>query len=422
MRAFEESLQRVIARHSRRAISKRTSRSISPDPCITIGIATIKIVTEEHIQALAFRWFESAPQVVERLDPIGRDVTDLLPFAHFLNGVADRALRTGTPMRIWVPHEVTLEALDVLGHRYANNQSATDEIRRMGQICRIIAHEARIPGQQLVANAAALLKDHCVTGLAPIEEGHLDAILAWLDPAVSDPLTEARNRIRLPASGILPNTPDHPIDDRIDRLRKEAKAASGTRRHTLDGEIRSILRQWVTREWELLTMGRRGFQSLSLPASGLDDLVSASWKRFEHDLQNGFYPARAPHRLVIELSTLEASKDKADIVALENDPTLREQASRAGGVVHGTVVQVDQRRPKFNPCHIHVETDQNVIRLRQDDKVKVVGNSVKGVVRGLGATASGGTRISIEITSGVRQTEVLRTGSSWSFFGTRSVS
>jgi hypothetical protein len=57
-----------------------------------------------------------------------------------------------------------------------------------------------------------------------------------------------------------------------------------------------------------------------------------------------------------------------------------------------------------------VETDQNVIRLRQDDKVKVVGNSVKGVVRGLGATASGGTRISIEITSGVRQTEVLRTG------------
>src|SRR5690606_20121360 len=130
-----------------------------------------------------------------------------------------------------------------------------DEIRRMGQICRIIAHEARIPGQQLVANAAALLKDHCVTGLAPIEEGHLDAILAWLDPAVSDPLTEARNRIRLPASGILPNTPDHPIDDRIDRLRKEAKAASGTRRHTLEGEIRSILSQWVTREWALLTMG-----------------------------------------------------------------------------------------------------------------------------------------------------------------------
>lgn len=410
MSAFEESLQRVIARHSRRAISKRTSSSISPDPAIAIGIATIKIVTEEHIQAVAFGSFDTAPQVVERLDPIGRDVTDLLPFAHFLNGVADRALQTGTPMRIWVPHEVTLEALDVLGHRYANNQSATDEIRRMGQICRIIAHEARIPGQQLVANAAALLKDHCVTGLAPIEEGHLDAILAWLDPAVSDPLTEARNRIRLPASGILPNTPDHPIDDRVDRLRKEAKAASGTRRHTLEGEIRSILSQWVTREWALLTMGRRGFQSLGLPASGLDDLVSVSWKRVEHDLQNGFYPARAPHRLVIELSTLEASKDKADIVALENDPTLREQASRAGGVVHGNVVQVDQQRPKFNPCHIHVESDQNVIRLRQDDKVKVVGSSVKGVVRRIRSTATGGTRISIEITSGVRQTAVLRTG------------
>jgi len=410
MSAFEESLQRVVARHSRRAIAKRTSSSIAPDPEITIGIATIKIMTEEHIQAVAFGSLDSSPQVVERLDPIGRDVSDLLPFAHFLNDVADRSLRTGTSMRVWVPHEVTLEALDVLGHRYANNQSAPDEIRRMGQICRIIAHEARIPGQQLIANAAALLQDHCVTGLAPIEEGHLDAILAWLDPVVSDPLTEARDRIRLPASGILPNTPEHPIDDRIDRLRKEAKAASGARRHALNGQIRSILRQWVMREWELLTTGRSGFQSLGLPAGGLEDLVSASKKRVEYDLENGFYPARAPHRLVIELSTLESSKDRAETVALENDSTLREQAARAGGIVQGTIVQVDQPRPKFNPCHVHVETDQNVIRLRQDDKVKIVGNSVKGVVRGLRATPSGGTRVLIEITSGVRQTHVLSAG------------
>lgn len=269
MSAFEESLQRVVARHARRAIAKRTSSSLSPDSEITVGIATIKIVTEEHIQAVAFGSFEADPQVVERLDPIGRDVTDLLPFANFLNEVADRSLATGSAMRIWVPHEVTLEALDVLGHRYANNQSAPAEVRRMGQICRIIAHEARIPGQQLIANATALLQVHCITGLAPIEERHLDAILAWLDSAVIDPLTEARNRIRLPASGILPNTPDHPIDDRIDRLRNEAKAASGARRRTLEAQIRSTLRDWVLREWDRLTRGRRGFLSLGLQIEGM---------------------------------------------------------------------------------------------------------------------------------------------------------
>lgn len=410
MNAFEDTLSRVVARHTGRALATRTSSGLSPDPAITIGIATIKIVTEEHIQAIAFGTLDRDPQVVVRLDPIGRDVGDLRPFADFLNATADRALATASAMRVWLPHGVTLEALDVLGHRYWRNENAPDEIRRMGETCRIIAREAMIPGQQLVADAAALLQDHCITGMAPIEEGHLDAILAWFDPAVTDPLAESRERIRLPASGILPNTPDHPIDDRVDRLRKEAKNATGARRHALQAQIADVLRHWILREWTLLVEGRRAFLALGLPATGLGSLVEDSAKRVEYDLQNGFYPARAPHRLASELGTLEAGRDKAELAALENDPALREQAMRAGGVVVGTVTTVRQPRRNFKPCDIEVESDQNVIRLRLDDKIKIVGCGVKGVVRGLGTTAAGGTRISIEITDGVRQTGVLSVG------------
>lgn len=410
MNAFEDTLNRVVARHAGRAVVTRTSSGMSPDPAITIGIATIKIVTEEHIQAIAFGALDEDPQVVVRLDPIGRDVADLRPFAEFLNAAVDRAVSTNNPMRIWIPHEVALEALDVLGHRYSNNPAATAEIQRMGQTCRIIAREATIPGQQLVADATALLQEHCVTGMAPIEEGHLEAILAWLDPTVTEPLLESRERIRLPASGILPNTPDFPIDDRIDRLRKEAKNANGARRHALNAQITDTLRHWVLREWRLLVEGRRAFLGLGLSATGLGSLVEDSSKRVQYDLQNGFYPARAPHRLAAELGTLEAGRDKAELIALENDPALREEATRAGGVVRGTITSVHQPRRSFKPCDIDVESGQNVIRFRLDDKIKIAGTTVKGVIRGIGRTSVGGTLISIEITEGVRQTGTLSVG------------
>ncbi|CAN7515933.1 hypothetical protein [Mesorhizobium caraganae] len=410
MSAFEDSLHRVLARTGRRALAVRTSSSLSHDPDVTIGIATIKIVTEEQIQAIAYGPIGAEPTAIVRLNPIGRDVTDLLPFARFLEDAVQRAVATNSPVRVWLPHAVTLEALDVLGHRYWRNQNAPAEIVRMGEICRIIAHEAMIPGQQVVADATAQLQSHVVTGMAPIEEGHLDAILAWMDPAVRDPLVEARDRIRLPASGILPNTPDHPFDDRVDKLRKEAKSASGARRARIESEIDAILQHWVLREWRLMVEGRQAFLGLGLPATGLEDLVSVSTKRVADALANGFFPARQPDRLAAQLGEMEAGQEKSELIALEHDPLLREQAIRAGGVVVGSVVAVHQVRPGQKPCTIDVQSDQAVIRFRLDDKVRVVGTNIEGVVRALGATTTGGTLVTLEIQVGVRTRVVLTVG------------
>lgn len=85
MNAFDDTLHRVLARHRAHSIPFRTSSSLSPDPNVTIGIATIAIVTEEQIQAIALGPPDGEPEVVVRLDPIGRDVSDLLPFASFVD-------------------------------------------------------------------------------------------------------------------------------------------------------------------------------------------------------------------------------------------------------------------------------------------------------------------------------------------------
>jgi hypothetical protein len=410
MNAFDDSLQRALARVGGRALPIRASSSLSNEPDVVIGVATIKIVTEEQIQAIAYGPIGTTPTAIVRLNPIGRDVSDLVPFADFLDAQVQRAIAANSALRIWLPHKASLEALDVLGHRYWRNRTAPAEVVRMGEICRIIAYEATIPGQQLVADATALLQGHVITGMAPIEEGHLHAILAWMDPTIVNPLVEARDRIRLPASGILSNTPDHPDDDVIDKLRKELKSAKGRRRAHLEAEIDRILRHAVLREWRLMTEGRRAFLGLGLPATGLEDLVKLSSKRVGDAVANGFFPARQPDKLAAQLGEMEAGQEIANLVALEHDPLLREQAIRAGAVVVGRVGAVRQVQPGRMPCSIVVESDQGVIRFRLDDKIKVIGTNVAGVVRALGSTPTGGTLVTVEITNGVRTRGALTVG------------
>jgi hypothetical protein len=97
MNAFDNAILRALARNRRRAIVHRRSSGISADPVVTIGIATIKIVTEEQIQAIAFGEIGAEPEVIVRLDPIGRDITDLRPFAAFLGRVIGDGSAAGSP-------------------------------------------------------------------------------------------------------------------------------------------------------------------------------------------------------------------------------------------------------------------------------------------------------------------------------------
>jgi len=402
MNVVQEVASRAVARELGRAITVRQSSSVAPDPACTIGVTTVKIVTEEQVQAIAFGLIDAPPNIVLRLDPLGRDASDLLPFAEFTAQIRDRVLTREEPLRVWVPHEAALECIDVLGHRYATNTNASDELRDMGAFCRIAADEATFPGQQLVVNAAATLREHVVTGMAPMEEYHLGSILAWLEVGRTDALAEARRRARVPASGVLPNTPDRPLDDRVEFLRRRAKHGSPAAAAAARAEIEAILREVVHREWDLLVAARRAFWDLPLTAQGLDKLFSTSQARVRYGLENGFYPAVSPERIAARLGEMEAGRAVAEHVDVEYDATIRAQARRSGTVVAGQIVAVDHPRPKFKPCRVEVESIQTAVRVRRDDKVKIVGEKVSFIVREIAATPSGGTRLRLEVDAGVR--------------------
>ena len=124
-------------------------------------------------------------------------------------------------LRLWVPHKKTVEMLGVLGRRYERNQSASAMLREAARICRIFAAEATYDGQQVTVVAQDVLLRHAVTGQMPVEDLHPDAILAWVAPVSGrDPAEVANERARIPASGLLPNTPDQPDDNEIELLRR----------------------------------------------------------------------------------------------------------------------------------------------------------------------------------------------------------
>jgi hypothetical protein len=148
------------------------------------GIAPIRVVAEERVQAIAFGLTNGSPSVAINWYPLGRETTCLEPFAHALDEYLRRSLTEGRVPRVWLPHRAALQMLGLLGPRYRRNTHASDAVRRMGWQCAEFAEEATFAGQQVVAVAADLLRElssfmdvfphkiKVIYGAAPIQAHH----------------------------------------------------------------------------------------------------------------------------------------------------------------------------------------------------------------------------------------------------------
>src|SRR5262245_3625651 len=148
-----DALARALAYGQGRAYPVRTTSALSRDPTRCFGIAPLKVVSEEHVQAVAFGDMGGQPRVIVRWTPLGRDPGDLEPFADALDTYLGWSRQAGEPPRVWVPYPAALALLELLGHRYRTNSRASVTLRRMGWQCRVLTDEARYAGQQVVVVA-----------------------------------------------------------------------------------------------------------------------------------------------------------------------------------------------------------------------------------------------------------------------------
>src|SRR6476620_9175079 len=102
-------LARLTAWGRRYGVLIRSTSSIAPDPQTTFGIAIIKLVGEQRIQAVAFGTMErgEAPSVCLSTNPLDRDVSYLEPFAEALCKYVRDMLGQGLLPRVWIGTEAS---------------------------------------------------------------------------------------------------------------------------------------------------------------------------------------------------------------------------------------------------------------------------------------------------------------------------
>ncbi len=408
MTGYAEVLARALALERAHAVAVREHCTISADPHAVFGIAPVKLVSEEAVQAIAFGTLGTEPQYVVRWNPLSRESGELEPFAAALDRYLTQAVQDDGLPRVWVPHRAALTMVDLLGFRYRTNREANEALRRMGWQCRALAEEAAYAGQQVVAIGGDLLRDHVVTGQLPIKDHHLDALLAWLeDVGGVDPGVEADRRALVPAAAML----ERAADDRVEHLRKIAKAG-GRPGHIARREIERLLREGALHEWDLLVRARAAFWSLGLPVmSGIQALVKPSRDRISFSLASDLSPASTPHGLSRLLDRHEAAAELAEASIVLGDRSVRELARQRGRALNAHVTWIDQPTPNRHPCTIHTRTDQPVLRVRQGTTLQTIGGTLVARVAMIGEDPAGGRVLELIVEKGVRASVLPAVGS-----------
>jgi len=401
MAADLDLVARVLARKRGRAVCVRETFYLSPDPSPVFAVAPIRVVAEEVVQAVAYGTPESSPEVLTRWNPLAREADELLPFARALDAYLKDAVRRKTTPRIWLPHRAALAVIEMLGYRYRTNRQASEGIRLLGGQCAALVAETRRPGQQVVAVAGDLLRTHVATGQSPAKDFHLRALLEWIDPLPGvDPAVAADQAAIQPAAAMLMRH----YDDEVEGLRPVAKKA-GTEGEAARKRIEEILWEGALQEWALLESARGTYW-------GLDLLELRGWVP-EDDawvfsrIAEGRYwrPTRADG-----LSAALLDEEHAAEVLLDReiryDRLLREKARLAGRAMYCTVLKVDQPKSGCHPCHVRLETDQEVLRIRRGTALSSLDGSVEIRVEQLEHEPGKATLITAQVTKGVRRSSV----------------
>lgn len=401
---FDLLAGRLWSRRLGRALPVRSTYSVAPDPPETFGIAFIRVAGEERVQAVAYGLMGACPSVITICNPLARGAHELEPFARALDEYLMGCYTRKRLPRVWLAHPAALTVLDLLGYRYQSNRHASEELRTMGRQCRALCEEAIFPGQQVLAVASMLLTEHIVTGQSTVEDQHLGAVLAWVDPPQGhDPATESQRRSLVPAAALL----DQGRDKKVERLRRLArKCESRSELESTNGQIHALLEEGVAQEWSLLEEARTAFWRLGLapaPPSYTERLVEASRDRLRYFLSFGANQPSRPHSLARRLDTYEYLAALVEERDACSDALVRERMRKAGRVIAVRVESVDQPGPGRNPCTLTLTTDQHVQRVRPGTVLKSADGRIRGRVVTLAQSGEGQRHIIFRLLEGVRK-------------------
>lgn len=275
---------------------------------------------------------------------------------------------TSEPLRqLWMPGHTHVEMLQFLAAAYARstwNREGIETLRAVGNLANSLFIESQRPGQQTVITATEALKRSFVFPAAPIRQGHLGHLLAWLGTNSS---RDARFEAALEAEKRSVSTVVNPDVERTmlqPRLEKWRDARTRSDHETMvreRTELCRVLEVELSRRWQLT---RRAIDILRedprLPNPGLSRLAEESkqqmWMNWGNKVTNeaNGSPASWPNVFTDHLPRIAAAafhgriaqEETAQNHLLHGDKELqREELARGHGFVC-VVDAVDTTDPK----------------------------------------------------------------------------
>ncbi|CAM5547407.1 hypothetical protein [Streptomyces atroolivaceus] len=299
-----------------------------------------------------------------------------------------------------VPSRAGIDFVRLLGRSMRFRRTAEDDpdtpypaparVPLLGRWMTHYGERARVPGSSLLLAATDLLNRHWATGQSSLEDQHLGALLAWVDPPDGEPGAAAALRAELERDrdGQLVCPPAGPATDpafdnrllapaieRYDRARAALAAAedaldADTRLGELSGaerEIRSLLAGVLLPTWDAVWRGIDLLRELPEGTRAEDRWTRDRWSFTAHrDRVRAGEPPQ-PRRddavtAAQKLAARETAQAQLDAQEALDDPLVLAGRRLAGEAFIGEVTEVEMaysesKRPSPRPL-VTVRTDE----------------------------------------------------------------
>ncbi|WP_411102104.1 hypothetical protein [Streptomyces sp. cmx-4-9] len=302
-----------------------------------------------------------------------------------------------------VPSRAGVEYLRLLGRSMRFRRTAEEDpenpypaparVPLLGRWFTHLAERSRVPGSAMLLSATDLLSRHWATGQSQLEDQHLGALLAWVDPPDGESGAEAALRAELArdAAGQLLCPPAGPATDPAfdNKLLAPAMARYDAARSAqprderacarAEAEVRALVAAQMRPTWDAVWRAVELLRTLPAGERAEERWTRDRWSYTGHrDRVRAGEPPQPRHDDAVtaaqKLATRETEQVRLDAQEALDDPLVMAGWRLAGEAFAGEVTEVvmewtDSKRPSPRPL-VTVATEDRP-QLAEDGAAKV---------------------------------------------------
>ena len=298
----------------------------------------------------------------------------------------------------------------------------------LGRWLTLFSERSEVPASALLLSLTDALTAHWATGQSAAEDGHLAALLGWIDPPPGMTGAQAARRAENPVEWPPAGPATHPdfdnliLDGRVKAVRAAAAAGDEAVQVRAQGALAAALRTQLEPTWSLMWHGIDRLRSLR-EAEYLAKRWESDRRSFTghvRRLAEGGPPQPrrdSAVRAARRLNSLERDQQWIEAQAAFEDPLVMAEQRMSGTAFAGEVTavrpdRVDDGGKRAVPRPWVTVSTADTVLIEPDAKVKSPARPKQdALVRAVEPAGGGRTLVTVELTSGMGRGKTPQPGS-----------